>query len=234
MRAAVVALLLSAVLAGHASAYDAEDPANCNGAEWDKDLALTVSKVTAEPRVNFIKSPYDDDFAAASCPAATKACQKKSYLVAGDLVLVGRTRGDFICVSHRSPLAKDYVSTNGWLPSAALTRLAPMPAPKTVDWIGTWCDVGCSIDIKAGAGARLQIDAFRVLRPPRDFHNGSFKANVAPKGDAIAFADEGGYGDECHVRMQRIGAWLLVVDNSGCGGAGSFTGLYRRKTRGDR
>ena len=29
--------------------------------------------------------------------------------------------------------------------------------------------------------------------------------------------------------MQRIGPWLAVVDNSGCGGAGvSFTGLYRR------
>jgi hypothetical protein len=30
--------------------------------------------------------------------------------------------------------------------------------------------------------------------------------------------------------MQRIGAWLLVTDNGGCGGAGvTFTGLYRRK-----
>jgi len=78
-------------------------------------------------------------------------------------------------------------------------------------------------------GGWLQIEAFRVLPPPRDFHNGSFKAKVAPQDDAIAFADAGGYGDECHVRMQRIGPLLLVVDNSGCGGAGSFTGLYRRK-----
>jgi hypothetical protein len=30
--------------------------------------------------------------------------------------------------------------------------------------------------------------------------------------------------------MQRIGPWLLVEDNSNCGGAGvSFLGLYRRK-----
>jgi hypothetical protein len=30
--------------------------------------------------------------------------------------------------------------------------------------------------------------------------------------------------------MQRIGQWLLVEDNSGCGGATvTFTGLYRRK-----
>ncbi|WP_349642767.1 hypothetical protein [Bradyrhizobium lablabi] len=109
MRAAVVGLLLSAVLAGHASAYDALDPANCNGADWDARLALTVSKVTAGPRVNFIKNPYDDDFTAAACPAATNACRKKSYLVTGDLVLVGRTRGDFICVTYQAPLAKKHV-----------------------------------------------------------------------------------------------------------------------------
>ena len=55
----------------------------------------------------------------------------------------------------------------------------------------------------------------------RDFHNGAFKAEVAPKDDALAFVDDGSNtGDECQVRMQRIGPWLLVVDNSGCGGVG--------------
>jgi len=189
---------------------------------------LTVSKVTARPRINFIKSPYDD-FTAAACPAATKACRKKSYLVTDDLVLVGRTRGDFTCVSYQSPLAKNHVSANGWLPSAALVPVAPLPSPKPSDWIGTWCNPGCSIEIKPGDAGRLQIEAFRVLPSPRDFHNGGFKAQVAPESDAIALADDGGYGEECRVRMQRIGAWLLVVDNSGCGGAGSFAGIYRRK-----
>jgi hypothetical protein len=84
------------------------------------------------------QEPYDDDFTAAACPAATKACQKKSYLVTGDLVLVGRTQGDFTCVSYQSPLAKKQIWANGWLPSMALTPVAPMPSPKTPDWIGTW------------------------------------------------------------------------------------------------
>ena len=73
------ALLLSAVLiAGSASAYDAYDSNNCNGVDWDDKRALVVSKVTAHPRVNFIKSPYDDDFKATACPAATAVCRKKS------------------------------------------------------------------------------------------------------------------------------------------------------------
>ena len=59
----------------------------------------------AAPRVNFIKSPYDDDFKAESCPA-TDACRKKSYLVTGDLVLTGKTRGEFTCVAYQSPPSK--------------------------------------------------------------------------------------------------------------------------------
>ena len=63
---------LSAVLfAGSALAYDAYDPNNCNGVDWDDKRALIVAKVTAQPRVNFIKSPYDDDFKAEGCPAAS-------------------------------------------------------------------------------------------------------------------------------------------------------------------
>jgi hypothetical protein len=236
MRAVVIGLLLSVVLTRHASAYDALDPANCNGADWDDKLALTVSKVNAEPRVNFIKSPYDDDFTAAACPAATKACQKKSYLVTGDLVLVGTTRGDFTCVTYQAPLAKKHVWANGWLPSAALTPVTPMPSPTMSDWIGSWCNPGCRIDIKAGDGGKLHIDAEGLFPTAHDFHNGAFKAEVAAHDDTIAFADDGSnYGDGCQVRMQRIGPWLLVVDNAGCGGAGvTFTGLYRRKTQADR
>ncbi len=78
MRAEILGLLLSAFFfTGPVSAYDAHDPNNCNGVEWDDNRALVVSKITA-PRVNFIKSPYDDDFKAAACPAATNGCQKKS------------------------------------------------------------------------------------------------------------------------------------------------------------
>ena len=80
------ALLLVAILTpGSASAYDPYDPRNCIGFDWDDKRALVVQKVTAKPRVNFIKSPYDDDFKAETCPAATEACRKTSYLVAGDM-----------------------------------------------------------------------------------------------------------------------------------------------------
>jgi hypothetical protein len=232
MRAAVAGLLLGAVLfAGSASAYDADDPANCNGAGSDDNLVLVVSKITAEPRVNFVKSPYDDDFKAESCPAATTACRRNSYLVPGDLVLVGKTRGPFTCVSYQSPLAKKQIWANGWLPSAALTPVAPMPSPKASDWIGTWYHPGGSVEIKQGKGGRLHVEGGMVLPTAHDFHTGAFVDEVKPEKGAITLTDDGTYfGEGCQARLQRIGPWLLVVDNSGCGGAGvSFTGLYRRK-----
>jgi len=57
-------LLLTVLTAGSAAAYDPYDPRNCNGIEWDDKRPLVVQKITAKPRVAFIKSPYDDDFKA--------------------------------------------------------------------------------------------------------------------------------------------------------------------------
>jgi hypothetical protein len=152
MRATVIGLLLGTVLfTGTAPAYDPYDPNNCIGAEWDDNRALVLSKVTAHPRVNFIKSPYDDDFKAEGCPAATKACRKKSYLVTGDLVLVGKTESEFTCVNCQLPLAKKQIWATGWLPSAALAPVAPMASPETSEWIGTWDHPPGSIEISAAA-----------------------------------------------------------------------------------
>ena len=56
MRAHVIGLaLLSATLSVTAAeAYDAYNPANCNGIGWRDPQVLVVSKVTAAPRVNFV------------------------------------------------------------------------------------------------------------------------------------------------------------------------------------
>jgi len=59
------------LFAGSALAYDTYDPNNCNGVDWDDKRALIVAKVTAHPRVNFIKSPYDNGFKAEGCPVAS-------------------------------------------------------------------------------------------------------------------------------------------------------------------
>jgi hypothetical protein len=232
MRTTAICLVVlnTMLFAGSASAYDPYDPNNCNGVDWDDKSPWVVAKVSAEPRVNFIKSPYDDDFKAENCPAATDACRKKSFLVTGDLVFVGKTNGAFTCINYQSPLAKKQIWATGWLPTAALTPTARMSPTKTSDWIGTWYHPGGPIDIKEGAGGNLHVEGGITVPTARDFHNGGFEAEVAPQNDMLDFVDDGSnYGSACHVQMQRIGTWLLVGDNGGCGGAGvTFQGLYRR------
>jgi hypothetical protein len=217
--------------------YDPNDVRNCIGVEWDDKRALSVAKVTARERVNFVKSPYDDEFKAATCPAATDTCRKKSYLVTGDLVLVGKTQGDFTCVAYQMPAAKRAIFTEGWLPSAALTPVAPAASTAMSDWIGNWEHPHGGIEIKGGGiGGRLQVEGFMLVPTARDFHNGAISAQVMPAKDSIAFMNDGWMPfetvceDACKVRMLRIGPYLLVEDNGGCGGSGvSFTGLYHSK-----
>jgi len=236
MRANIILLWL-VLSATQASAYDANDPNNCNGVDWNDKQTLVVSKVVTRPHVNFIKSPYDDDFKAESCPATTDACRKRAYIVTGDLVLTGKMRGDFTCVSYQSPTAKKQTWTAGWLPTAALAPVAPMASPSRSDWIGTWTHPGGSIEIRRGrTGGKLQIEGEMTVPTAHDFHNGIIKAEAMPEKDIIAFLNDGSLPfdtkseDGCRVRMQRIRAWLMVEDNDGCGGVGvSFTGLYHRK-----
>lgn len=217
--------------------YHPNDVRNCIGVDWDDKHALTLAKVTASPRVNFVKSPYDDDFKALTCPAASDACRKASYLVTGDLVLVGKTQGTFTCVAYQMPGAKRHIFTEGWLPSTALTPVAPKASTAMSDWIGTWEHPHGTIEIKPGGiGGRLQIEGFMLVPTAHDFHNGAISAQVMPAKDLIAFQDDGWMPfdkvceDACRMRMQRVGPLLLVEDNGDCGGAGvSFTGLYHRK-----
>jgi hypothetical protein len=219
-----------------AAAYGANAPKNCFGPAWDGEHTMVVAKITASPRVYFIKSPNDDDRKAEACPSAAASCRKSSYLVTGDLVLVGETQGDFTCVSYRMPPAKHRSWTEGWLPSTALTPVAPTPSPKVQDWTGTWDQQHSRVEIKPGENGKLHIDGIAVFPTARDFHNGVLNAQATPRKDTIAFAEDGSIlfdtpGDGCcRVRMQRIGPWLMVEDNGECGGMGvTFTGLYHRK-----
>src|SRR5262249_23996480 len=97
------------------------------------------------------------------------------------------------------------------------------------DWIGAWGPHG-RITIRNGGGCKLRIEGVRVTEMPSgDTNHGTFTALVQPGATTLDFTDEKSNG-ECRLRMQRIGALLLVVDNGGCGGAGiSFIGLYRRQ-----
>jgi hypothetical protein len=209
-----------------------QQPNNCTGVDFDAKRPLVVSTVTARPRSYFVKSAWED----ASCPADKESCQRKAYLVPGDLVLTGVTLGSYTCVAYQSPRDRKQDWTNGWMPSAALAPVAAMASPQLSDWIGTWTHAGGEIAIERGKNGKLTIEGEQTYPAAQNVHTGVISAAAKPSDTMLAFADDGslpfgkaGEGS-CQVRMQRIGALLLVEDNGGCGGSMvTFTGLYRRK-----
>ncbi|HEX8808049.1 MAG TPA: hypothetical protein VF760_03550, partial [Xanthobacteraceae bacterium] len=96
-RYAIVAALLPPLIATSAPAE--ENAGNCLGIGFDVTHPVTIAKIIADrPQVHFIKSALDD----AACPAERDACAQPSYLIPGDLILVGKTRGAYSCVSYQS------------------------------------------------------------------------------------------------------------------------------------
>ena len=83
-------------------------------------------------------------------------CRLKSYLVTGDLVLVGPAQDAFTCFVFQSPITKK-------LPTSALRGVAPMAHPKLSDWIGTWCHPGGDIEISRSKGGKLHLEGSMVV-----------------------------------------------------------------------
>jgi hypothetical protein len=210
-----------------------ENPGDCNGIDFDLKTPIAIAKITpAKPRVNFIKSAWEE----ASCPADTDVCQAKAYLIPGNLVLVGKASGIYTCVAFQALDDRKQRWTNGWLPAASLTPVSRSPAPSRSDWIGNWTHTGGEIDITAGKNGDVNIHGEQVYPTANDFHNGVVDAVTKPEKDILEFADDGSgafdkAGDgSCLMRMQRVGTLLVVEDNVQCGGAlVTFTGFYKKK-----
>jgi len=230
------ALGVSFVFLGLATVAAAdENPGDCLGIGFDVTHSVTIAKIIADrPQVHFLKNASDD----AACPAEREACVAPSYLVPGDLVLIGKTRGAYSCVSYQSAADRTQRWTVGWLPSAGLTPVQPARAPEPADWTGRWIHAGGTIAISKGRRGSLRIRGEHVYPAAQTMHSGVIRAEAKPAHGLLQFADDGrapfdaanSEAGNCLVRMQRIAELLVVEDNGHCGGAMvTFTGFYRRK-----
>src|SRR5690348_15547341 len=213
-----------------------ENPGDCLGIGFDVQHPVTIAKIIADrPQVHFIKNASDDT----ACPAQREGCVHPSYVVPGDLLLVGKTRGAYSCVSYQSAADTKQNWSVGWLPSASLTPVQPARAPETRDWIGRWIHAGGAITISKGRRGALRIRGEHVYPAAQNVHSGTIKAEAKPAQGVVQFAQDGSVSFDaanaaagsCLVRMQRIAEFLVVEDNGHCGGAlVTFTGFYRRKS----
>ncbi|HTE78512.1 MAG TPA: hypothetical protein VK653_17495 [Xanthobacteraceae bacterium] len=212
-----------------------EGPGECLGIGFEVQHPITIAKVIADrPQVHFIKSAADDS----GCPADREACLAPSYLIPGDLVLVGKTHRAYSCVSYQSAADRTPRWTVGWLPSATMTPIMPASAPAPADWIGRWIHAGGEIAISKGRRGNLRIRGEAVYPAAQNVHSGVIHAEAKPAHGVLQFAEDGSVpfnrasaeAGNCLVRMQRIAALLVIEDNTHCGGVlVTFTGFYRRK-----
>jgi hypothetical protein len=211
-----------------------EKSGDCFGIGFDVTHPVTIAKIIADrPQVHFVKNASDD----AACPADREACLAPSYLIPGDFLLVGKTRGAFSCVSYQSAADRSQSWTVGWQPSASLTPVQPARAGEPADWIGRWSHAGGTITIRKGRRGTLRIRGEQVYPAAQNVHSGVIAAEAKPAHGLLQFADDGkvsfdaanSEAGSCLVRMQRIAALLVVEDNGHCGGSMvTFTGFYRR------
>lgn len=212
-----------------------ENPGDCLGVSFEVTHPVTIAKIIADrPQVHFVKNASD----AAACPAEREACVAPRYLIPGDLVLIGKTRGAYSCVSYQSAADRTQRWAVGWLPSASLTPVQPARAPQPADWTGRWIHAGGTIAISKGRRGSLRIRGEHVYPAAQNVHSGVIRADAKPAHGLLQFADDGrapfdaasSEAGDCLVRMQRIAELLVVEDNGHCGGAMvTFTGFYRRK-----
>ena len=213
-----------------------ENPGDCLGIGFDVTHPVTIAKIIADrPQVHFVKSAHDDPV----CPTDRETCVAPSYLIPGDLLLVGKTRGAYSCVSYQSAVDRTQRWTVGWLPSASLTPVQPARADETADWTGHWIHAGGTITISKGRLGTLRIRGEHVYPASQNVHSGVIGAEAKPAHGRLQFADDGSVrfdaanseAGSCLVRMQRIAELLVVEDNGHCGGSMvTFTGFYRRKS----
>lgn len=200
---------------------------------------IGVARVTkGQPRLHF-SHDRGSEAGRGACPAQTPACRAAAFLVPGDVVLAltGQYNGH-VCAAFVNRSGRE---TYGWLPAAAVQTVAEKPTGEK-DWVGTWLRTEATIRITTGkrglhvtgeatygAGDKRRVDSGAV-------NTGEFDGAARRAGDVAFVADqdiasfEAAPGDRCVVRMRRVGPYLLVEDNTSCGGMNvTFTGLYVRR-----
>jgi hypothetical protein len=229
------------------NAQNLNDQGICPGVQvYGENIPVRLMRVVGSaPRVHFIEDTLSKP--KSSCPSSAAECQRKGFVVPGDDLLAGWTKGAYLCTVYVSPNAKlvkgQFPETNGYLPQGAL-QAVPVPAAQLTDWQGKWtrsAEAEITITVEAGkvklAGQATYgaHDAGRVARGAINI--GELEGEGFLKGNLMAVGEDytdptkplGNDRSECRAKLHLFGRYLLVEDSGGCGGNNvSFTGIYVR------
>lgn len=162
-----------------------------------------------------------------TCPSEDPAkCDADKTLEAGTPVAVSKPFGEFLCVFDPSD------QSSGWVPSR-LVRFAEPQAIKDADWAGVWSDGSNRIEIKQAADGLQVIGNAQWFGATLDsgeqvVHVGDLDFTAKPEKDRLVLRAPEDY--DCAAELIHLGRFLVVRDNSYCGGANvRFNGVYQRQ-----
>ncbi|HTD29895.1 MAG TPA: hypothetical protein VK660_10955 [Xanthomonadaceae bacterium] len=209
--------LLSPAMAADSGVVAPDIEAHCEtyDAKYEAAPMLRVHPAAGDARVYLQK-------AVKACPA-TGACpqRQKAFLVEGDQVLASKAKDGFRCVYYGTAGGKLIA---GFLPDSALTP-AQEATQLTPDFLaGTWYSGTDTVQIASRGQGKVHASGTATWQGMGTMHDGSFEADASVSGMQVAFKD-----DTCEVQVRRRGNYLLLDDNSQCGGMNvRFEGIYVR------
>lgn len=156
------------------------------------------------------------------CPGAK--CRQTAYVIPGDELIVSRGFGDWLCAWFQPPKGSETV---GWIPAHQLSVAEAARNPPLARWLGAWEFHYQSLDIRRDAQpGQLRVEGEAFWKGLGDnIHIGEVNGRARPEGNVLVVED-----DICRATLRLVGDYLVVSDNSDCGGMNvRFDGVYRRK-----
>ena len=184
------------------------------------DFRLARVAAARGERVYFYGDARDD------CPQGPN-CRRKSYLVAGEEVIVSRQFGRFACAWYQPAKGAETV---GWLAADNL-EFAAARQWTIDDWLGEWKYGDARVTIvKAKSDGALSVTGSALWRGIGDnVHVGELDYEGRPEANLLKIGDSTGGEYDCRVTLRRVGRYLIAGDNLNCGGVNvTFAGVYRR------
>lgn len=220
----LLSLLALASLCNTASAQGAPDPRSCrNGGFPTEQGDFALAKVTGTTRLYLLADSE-------GCPAKGEpACRQRSYVVGGDTVLTGHAQAGYRCAFYPNKGG----GSAGWVDAQ---RLQPLPVPRAPSlqaWAGQWRNGDDTLLLRvqdgqlAVTGEAYWPSARPTPQRPYGPNLGQIDAIARPSGASVHFKDSDDAA--CELKAQWLGDYLVVSDNSECGGMNvRFNGVYRR------
>jgi hypothetical protein len=178
------------------------------------------AQVIGAGRLHFIKDGE-------GCPDETASCQKRSYVMPGDVLLTGVDDDGFTCAYFPNHARGVW----GWVKSDRLQTLPAFPTPTLADWAGVWTDDNDTVRLRPQGGQLVaEGTAFAgTAQPPAGTAPGATMAGVAVLRENFAMLQRRQGRHDCIVSVTLMGDALEVADDGDCGSAkASFDGEYHR------